>query len=178
MHANFYGNDVYNQARKNFVYKNSDNKTPDNIALHRQKVFLNNNKPVLDKTSHFVWQEQYEMDDEILDKQHKSVFIFAENLLSSQTKKELLENIKLLDHHVKEHFSMEETLMKKFKYQHYQKHEKEHHSLLHMLLEMVGKINENKWDQIELRNFVDHWKLHIVDSDLPANNFMKQHYAC
>lgn len=37
MHINFYSNDKYQQARKDFVYKISDNKTPENIALHRQK---------------------------------------------------------------------------------------------------------------------------------------------
>ncbi len=41
MHANFYGNDDYHQARKNFVYKVSDKKTPDNIAWHRRKEGLN-----------------------------------------------------------------------------------------------------------------------------------------
>ncbi len=48
MYANFYGNNVYHQARKNFVYKISDKKTPDNIALHRQKDNLSI-QPVLEE---------------------------------------------------------------------------------------------------------------------------------
>ena len=51
MHANFYGNDAYHQARKNFVYKISDNKTPENIALHRQKDGLSS-QPASGNISH------------------------------------------------------------------------------------------------------------------------------
>ena len=177
MHGNFYGNDAYHQARKNFVYKISDNKTPENIALHRQKNSLND-KPASVSKRHFAWHPEYEMDDEIMDKQHKHLFVFAENLISSQTKEELLKNIKLLYQHVKEHFSVEEALMKKFKYQNYLEHEKEHNSLLQILFEMSHKINNNNWNQTEVEEFVDKWKVHIIDSDMYVNNFIKQHYAC
>lgn len=37
MYANFYGNDAYHQARRNFVYKVCLTKTPDNIAFHRRQ---------------------------------------------------------------------------------------------------------------------------------------------
>lgn len=38
MYQNFYGNQDYHQARKNFVFKVSDSTTPLNIASHRQPV--------------------------------------------------------------------------------------------------------------------------------------------
>lgn len=176
MHANFYGNDAYHQARKNFVYKISDNETPENIALHRQKDGLTS-KPASGSISNFVWQQKYEMDDALIDRQHKNLFDHAEKLMASRTKDELLENIHLLHKHVKAHFSEEEALMKKSNYHGYQQHEKEHHSMLKHIFEMGHKIKDDKWDKIEVQNFVDKWGVHIINSDMSVNSFMKQQQA-
>jgi putative two-component system hydrogenase maturation factor HypX/HoxX len=173
MHANFYGNDAYHQARKNFVYKISDNKTPENIALHRQKEHLSS-KPAPGSLSHFVWQQQYEMNDTLMDSQHKDLFVLAEKLLTSSTKKESLLNIKLIYLHVKEHFREEEALMKKLNYRDYQTHEKEHTSMLRKLIQMDHKINDDTWGGNEVQDFVDDWGKHIIHSDMPANDYIKQ----
>jgi len=173
MHANFYGNDAYHQARKNFVYKISDNKTPENIALHRQKESLSS-KPSAGSMSHFVWQQQYEMDDVLMDNQHKNLFVLAKKLVASYTKKESLQNIKLIYLHVKEHFSEEEALMKKLGYRDYQTHEKEHTKMLKKLTKMDRKINDDKWNKNEVQDFVDEWGEHIIGSDMAANHFIKQ----
>lgn len=53
------------------------------------------------------------MDDTLMDSQHKNLFILAEKLLTSSSKKESLQNIKLIYSHVKEHFREEEELIKK-----------------------------------------------------------------
>jgi len=68
--------------------------------------------------------------------------------------------------------------MKKFGYQHYLEHKQEHKNILQKIVEIDNKINNDKWNETEVEEFVDTWKLHIVDSDMPANNFMKQLYAC
>ena len=176
MYANFYGSEAYHQARKNFVYKMSDNKTPENIALHRRKD-ISNSESSLNILRHFVWQSQYEMDDEIMNKQHKNLFDLAEKLLVSNTKDLRLKNVNILFQHVKNHCSEEEKLMKKFNYLKYQEHTQEHKNLLNLIFEMDRKVNDDNWNQDEVKKFVDQWKLHIVDSDLPADNFIKQHYA-
>ena len=173
MHANFYGNEAYHQARKNFVYKISDKKTPENIALHRQKDGLNI-KPALGSMSHFVWQKYYETDDALMDSQHKNLFILAERLLSSSAKKELLQNIKLIYMHVKEHFSEEEALMKKMNYLDYQSHEKEHACMLKKIVQMDHRINDDKWEKKEIQDFVNEWGKHIIHSDISVNHYVKQ----
>lgn len=173
MHANFYGNEAYHQARKNFVYKVSDKKTPQNIALHRQKDGLNT-QPASGSMSHFVWEQHYEMGDALVDSQHKNLFDLAEKLLAARTKKELQQNIELLYQHVKEHFSAEEDLMKKYSYPDYHVHEKEHNIMLNKLNEMDNKINQNNWDQWEVEDFVAKWGKHIIHSDMDFNDFMKQ----
>jgi len=173
MHANFYGNDAYHQARKNFVYKISDNETPENIALHRQKEGLSS-KPSAGSMSHFVWQQQYEMDDVLMDNQHKNLFVLAKKLVASSTKKETLQNIKLIYLHVKAHFSEEEALMKKLDYPDYQTHEKEHANMLKKLNQMDHHINGDTWDKKEVQDFVDEWGEHIINSDMTVNHFIKQ----
>ena len=176
MHTNFYGNEAYHQARKNFVYKISCNQTPKNIALHRQKNG-DCSQSGSGSISHFGWQQQYEMDDENMDQQHKELLSLAKKLLIANNKEVLLKNIKILDQHVKQHCCEEEALMKKFHYLNYLEHKKQHKNLLDILYEMRRKIIDDNWNQVEVRKFVDQWKLHIVDSDMPANTFMKQHYA-
>ena len=173
MHANFYGNDAYHQARKNFVYKISDNKTPENIAVHRQKDGLSS-KPASGCMSHFVWQQQYEMDDAQMNSQHKDLFVLAERLVASSTKKELLKNNKLLYRHVKDHFSEEEALMKKLSYRDYQAHEKEHTKMLKKLSKMNRKINDDNWEENAVQDFVDKWGEHIMHSDMSVNHYIKQ----
>jgi len=173
MHANFYGNDAYHQARKNFVYKISDKKTPENIALHRRKDSLSS-QPASGSMSHFVWQQQYEMGNDLIDKEHKDLFDLAEILVSSRTKKQLLQNIEPLYQHVEEHFTAEEVLMKKLNYHAYAEHNKEHKMMLKQLTDMNHKINDDNWNQNEVQDFVAEWGRHIIHSDMSFNAYMQQ----
>ena len=173
MHANFYGSDAYHQARKNFVYKISCGQTPGNIALHRKQDGLSC-QPGSGSMSHFVWQQQYEMGDDLVDSQHKNLFDLADKLVASRTKEELLHNIEPLYQHVKEHFNAEEALMKKTNYRGFQGHEKEHNRMLKKLIEMDNKISNDNWNQSEVLDFVGIWGKHIIHSDMSFNNYMKE----
>ena len=124
--------------------------------------------------SHFVWQQQYEMDDVLMDSQHKNLFVLAKKLVASSTKKESLQNIKLIYLHVKEHFREEEALMKKMNYRNYQAHEKEHTNMLKKLTQMDHKINDDTWDKNEVQDFVDEWGEHIIHADMSVNHYIKQ----
>ncbi|MEI6336629.1 MAG: hydrogenase maturation protein, partial [Methylococcaceae bacterium] len=80
MYANFYGNEDYHNARQRFVYKvNDDTKTPENIAHHRQQEGLGK-PPASGSMIHFVWEDYYQMGDELVDNQHKDLFILADQL--------------------------------------------------------------------------------------------------
>ena len=176
MYANFYGNEEYHQARKDFVYKVADNKTPENIALHRQQS-KTDTRPASGSMIHFVWQTQYEIGDKEVDQQHKDLFELAEKLLTSDSKDSLLENIQPLYQHVETHFDEEESLMKKHSYYGYRAHRKEHKLMLKKLIEMNRKINDDNWNQNEIQNFVNNWGKHIIYSDMSFNNYMKQQYG-
>ena len=173
MHANFYGNDAYHQARKDFVFKISDKKTPENIAMHRQKEALNT-KADLNNMSHFSWQQHYEMGDDAMDSQHKDLFVLAEKLLASRTKEDLQQNIKPLYQHVEEHFLAEESMMKETNYHAYKEHVREHNRMLEELTHMDQKINDDQWDQNNVKGFVNKWSDHIIQSDISLNSFIKK----
>ena len=173
MHTNFYGNDAYHQARKDFVYKVSDNKTPENIALHRQKKPFNRQYS-MDKMRSYTWRQQYTVGDDLMDREHKGLFYLAERLFLSNNKEQLKLNIKLLYQHVKEHCSSEELLMQKHHYYDYRDHGQEHVSMLKQILELDHKINDDSWKQDEAQAFINAWGKHIIQFDIPFHHFIKK----
>ncbi|MDP3837749.1 MAG: hemerythrin domain-containing protein [Methylococcales bacterium] len=174
MYANFYGNDAYHEARRNFVYKTCvDKHTPDNIASHRQP-HKGTNKLSLGSLYHFVWQDQYRLGDEEIDEQHKDLFELANKLVASSNKNELNANIQLLYQHVKAHFAAEEALMKDIAFHGYKGHEKEHQLMLEKLTAINHKINNNNWQQADVEDFVDKWAKHIVNSDMKLDAYVKK----
>ena len=176
MYANFYGNEQYHQARHNFVYKTNNNKTtPDNIAHHRQQAEkISSVSP--GSMYHFIWQDLYQMSDDLMDKQHQEIFILANQLVSSINKEELKKNIQLIFSHVKEHFDAEEDLMKQYDFRNFQGHKREHEVIVEKLIEMDRKIVNNDWKKSDIQNFMDRWAKHIIHSDIPFNIvYQKEH---
>lgn len=174
MYANFYGNDAYHEARRNFVYKTgADKHTPDNIASHRQ-THKGTSKLSLGSLYHFVWQDQYRLGDDDIDEQHKDLFELANKLVASSNKNELNANIQLLYQHVKAHFAAEEALMKDIAFHGYKGHEKEHQLMLEKLTAINHKINNNNWQQTDVEDFVDKWAKHIVNSDMKLDAYVKK----
>jgi len=174
MYTNFYGNENYHIARKNFVYKiNGNNKTPENIARHRQK---DGSSGILSLGSmyHFVWQDYYQMNDASIDKQHQDIFILANQLVSSINREALTKNIQLISQHVKEHFNAEEELMEQLDFQNYKGHVREHNAMLEKLAEIDHKIINDEWKQGDIREFMDKWGKHIIHSDMVFNTFLKK----
>ncbi|MGZ8158290.1 MAG: hemerythrin domain-containing protein [Methylobacter sp.] len=174
MYANFYGNEDYHQARKNFVYKiNTDVKTPENIAHHRRQDGLIA-KLARGSLYHFVWQDIYQTGDDLMDNQHKDVFVLAEQLASSVSKAELGKNVQLLYQHVNEHFNEEEELMAQSGFQNFKGHVKEHRSMLDKLLEIDRKITDDEALQTDVQDFMDKWGKHIIHSDQQFSTFLRK----
>lgn len=174
MYANFYGNEDYHIARKRFVYKiNDDNKTPENIANHRQKEGLSK-KPSSGSMYHFVWQDYYQMGDELVDSQHKDIFMLADQLVSSINREELIRNIQMIYQHVKEHFNAEEELMEQSGFRNYKGHAREHNVMLEKLAEIDHKIMNDDWKQSDIQEFMDNWEKHIIHSDMAFNAYQKE----
>ncbi len=173
MYANFYGSEQYHAARQAFVYKACNVKaTPENIAKHRQNN-ADNNVPMV---SPFVWQDYYQMGNDVVDSQHKEIFLLANQLVSSVTNEALRKNIELVYQHVKAHFRTEEKRMQQSDYQNYKAHAQEHRAMLEKLADIDHKIENGLWKQSDIQDFMDKWGRHIVDSDMPFNFYIKKQY--
>lgn len=173
MHANFYGNEAYHQARRAFVYKTPLNTTPDNICKHRkdQSSTLRGRPGSM---VHCVWQDYYAIGDEELDNQHKDFFNLAQQMLSSRNQSELSGLLASLYQHVKEHFTEEEKLMKQAGYHHYDEHMKEHNLMLEKLIELSHKIRDNLWQDSDIETFIAKWSGHIIGADMAFNQHWKE----
>jgi putative two-component system hydrogenase maturation factor HypX/HoxX len=174
MYANFYGNDDYHAARKRFVYKlGGATGTPENIAIHRKADELVSTI-LPGSLGHFVWQDIYQTDDELMDSEHKDLFVLADKLVASANQQELEHNIQIVYQHVKEHFSAEEALMKQLSYRGYSKHINEHNAMLKRLVEIDRQINQHKWAPQNIEIFMDKWGKHIIHSDMVFNTYLKE----
>ena len=174
MYANFYGNDAYHAARHDFVYKNcNDKQTPDNIAIHRQTQTVTSKLP-LGSLFHFVWQDQYVLNDEKMDSEHKDLFVLANQLLDSSNEAQRNDNIQLLHQHVKDHFDAEEALMKKVEFQGYKSHVKEHELMLEKLAVIEHNINTGAWKTADLESFMESWAKHIIGFDMGFDAYCKK----
>ncbi len=174
MYGNFYGNEKYHIARKEFVYKNGKKtQTPANIAIHRQSKHLA--QSVLPGSlGHFIWQDSYRMGDELMDSQHKDFFVLANQLINSESTDELISKIEVLNQHVKKHFNAEEEDMKRANYHNYNEHISEHQLMLKNLMDIEHRIKHQNWAPQCLSSFIDYWGKHIIDSDMSFSAYLKQ----
>ena len=123
---------------------------------------------------HFVWQDYYQMGDDLVDSQHKDLFVLADQLVSSISREELIKNSQLIYEHVKEHFRVEEKLMKKSGFRNYKGHIREHNVMLEKLADMDQKIANDEWKQSEIEEFMDKWGKHIIHSDMAFDAYQKE----
>jgi putative two-component system hydrogenase maturation factor HypX/HoxX len=172
MYANFYGNDVYHQARQRFVFKTCQANTPGNIAKHRSSATLKAPQP--GSLIHFAWQESYALGDKKIDAQHKDFFVLAEKLLAAESKEGMNDALFDLHQHVKAHFGEEEASMNQVGFHHYKSHVKEHNVMLEKLLAMDKKIQQDDWSAKDIMSFIDKWTQHIVKSDLAFNQHCQE----
>ncbi|MEQ1530427.1 MAG: enoyl-CoA hydratase-related protein, partial [Methylococcales bacterium] len=175
MYANFYGNEAYHQARRNFVYKiNADTQTPENIAIHRQLGKLPATQTE-ESSGRVAWQAFYHIGDILMDSQHKEVFLLADHLVCAVGKAECIKHSQALYQYVKQHFSAEEVLMSQAEFRHSHAHIKEHLDILAKLLEIDQKIAQSESIQLSIQEFMDKWAEHILQSDRQFGDYLKKH---
>lgn len=121
----------------------------------------------------FVWQDDYLLGNQTVDSQHKRLFELANQLIKSATKTELTNSAMQLYQHVREHFRAEEDFMKAQGYPDYQKHTAIHDLMLDQLVQVSEKINQDLWQQQEVRAFMQEWIHHILDEDAAINEYLQ-----
>ena len=172
MYANFYNDQSYHEARRNFVFKMGSTGTPANLAKHRQGAVEKLAQP--GSMIHFVWQDTYELGDEKIDREHKDFFELAEKLTHISVKPELLNTLQELLQHVKVHFGDEEAVMRQVGYYHYDSHVGEHNLMLEQLLTIMRSIESDVCHNQEVNTFLGKWTRHISQSDMAFNQHWKE----
>ena len=171
MYENFYGSASYNEARRNFVYKQSANKgTPENIAVHRQKTGVAR-KLASGSMYHFVWQDTYAIGDEVADREHKDLFVLADKLAASTTQQDLATHIQHIYDHVEDHFTSEEKMMEHIGFRNAKGHAKEHRVMLEKLADIQRKIHNDNWKPTDMQDFLEIWGRHILHFDMAFKTY-------
>ena len=125
--------------------------------------------------SEFIWQSDYKIGHPMVDKQHQYLFDLANNILEAKNKSEITKYVMLLYKYVREHFRDEETLMKDIEYPEYPAHKKTHDMLLDKMVDISKNINEDNWDNDEIRVFMHDWILdHILVKDKVLGKYINQ----
>ena len=112
------------------------------------------------------WDDSYNIGDLQLDLQHKYLFCLANQFLAAVEKKELLDCAARLLLYTKDHFSYEESLMRKLNFPEYGAHCALHNGLIARLEALIVDIDNDTWAKSGLADFMNHWALfHIPRAD-------------
>ena len=118
--------------------------------------------------------------DKHLDRDHKKMVVYINRLYQLLDDKDtdydktttLLSNVIL---HVREHFSYEEDVMRKFKYPHITEHKRQHEKILNeaqLAIISWREDNDSRYLQNNLREKIEYWFLdHIKEMDQPLMEY-------
>jgi len=123
----------------------------------------------------FLWNESYCIGEALIDCQHQYLFQLANDLVESDDKAQLTENAINLFKYVKEHFSHEESVMRKINYPAYREHVAMHDELINQLSAISSDISIGQGSVADLQNFMNNWLLgHIIEVDTKLAKYMQK----
>lgn len=124
--------------------------------------------------SEFIWDDRYNIGDSTIDAQHRRLFELANQLVEASGNAEITRLLMLFYQHVREHFQVEEAVMKQTNYPHYRKHVQSHNRMLDRLVEISEAVRQSHWNPSDIRIFVQEWVLvHIMDEDMMLGEYLK-----
>ena len=115
--------------------------------------------------SRFVWRGDYKTGQADIDAQHERLFALADQLVNAESTDQLKVYYMALFKHTREHFGIEEVLMKASKYPGYKQHIALHDELLGKLVNLSQAIHENRWDEELLVEIAEWFVEHIREVD-------------
>lgn len=132
-----------------------------------------------------VWSERYSVKVKKLDKQHirmaELVNTINDNINSQEDRDRVIESFTELIKYTRDHFSAEETLMKKHGYPSYEKHKKEHENLTNLLRDIERKFQResksfSNFDYDLAKDWLvihtDWFTVHLSHSDKDLGSFL------
>lgn len=112
------------------------------------------------------WLDSYKIGDSEIDRQHQELFELTNQVIATDDIAALKPLIMKLYHHTREHFELEEGLMRKVEYPQRSNHIQYHNRLLDRLNQISLGIGQGHADKPALEKLMSDWALrHIREDD-------------
>jgi len=120
----------------------------------------------------FSWKDEYKLDQDVIDEEHKKLFKIAIKALNYKDESDLKTHIKQiiieLNEYMKYHFAHEEEFMQSIRYPELEEHKKLHKNIIKQINELIKNITSFTLVDFEkkLMTYIDIWLVnHIVFED-------------
>jgi hemerythrin len=121
------------------------------------------------------WKDAYKTGHEVIDQQHQRLFELTNALMEAHHVGDLRHAMVLLYKHTREHFDIEELLMRQCRYPDLRPHAEMHDNLLSRLNEISEEVGRGHVNRSALVQLMDDWALHhIPHEDAEFAVFMVQ----
>ena len=118
------------------------------------------------------WNEAYKIGHAELDQQHQHLFELASALTAASDPPNVRKLLMQLYKHSREHFELEEALMRKVKFPDTIPHTESHNNLL-LVLNVVSKdVGQGKVDGLAIEQLMTGWLNHILRDDAKITTFI------
>ena len=121
----------------------------------------------------FIWDEKYDVGDDVINEQHQALFAIANNIQKSELQEAGRYVMKLFKYS-KEHFRTEEDHMESIGYPELEAHRELHDNLITKLSEISVNFIQNGEDFQKFKDFVYAWlNNHVLKEDKKYFEFSK-----
>ena len=112
------------------------------------------------------WKDAYKIGHEVIDQQHQRLFELTNALMDARDVGALRRAMVHLYKHTREHFDLEESLMRQYKFPDLNAHTEEHDNLLTRLNEVSEEVGRGHMNRHALVQLMGSWALqHIPHED-------------
>lgn len=120
------------------------------------------------------WNESYLIGEPDIDRQHQHLFELTNQLIANNDPETLRQLVMQLYKHTREHFELEEALMRILKVPDYKVHIEYHNQLLDRLNLISADIGKGQDHKAELVGLMTRWALdHIPESDALLTRYIQ-----
>ncbi|HEG2581764.1 TPA: hemerythrin family protein [Campylobacter lari] len=118
----------------------------------------------------FEWKQNYNINQIIIDNQHKALFNSVRKLQEQKEKNidiSIIRNtIKEMLHYAKQHCEDEENYMRSINFPMLEQHIQSHRRLKNMVQQIIEELNQRKFDFEILYNAAEEFLVHVLTEDL------------
>lgn len=109
--------------------------------------------------TNFVWFDEYRVGDDVIDRQHKYLFVLANEIIDSvNDTQRIYHKIITFHHYLLEHFKVEESLMRQRNYADYKKHITEHAEIEKKLSEIGMSLIIGDANHFDVEKLLQRWR--------------------